>query len=90
MTQLVPEPREIPETVPYREVEHDEREDNPDDWAFRSYPVGSVRDEDFWGWPTKADETAWWKERKRKDAARDQLGGFGFGTHVARAGQGDG
>lgn len=72
----VPDEREIPETIPFREVEHDERDEFPDDWAFRSYPMGSARDGEVW-----ADQATWdafVDELHRREEARKKLGGFGF------------
>lgn len=74
----VPEERPQPEEIPYREIPHQEDDEFPDDWGYRSYPVGSVRDEDFYGWESEETEAAWWQERQRKDDARKKLGGFGF------------
>jgi FAD/FMN-containing dehydrogenase len=75
----VPPERPQPHEVPFREVEHTEPDD-PDAWPWETgrYSVGHVRGEEFWGWRSKAEEAAFWKERKRVEAARRRLGGFGF------------
>lgn len=76
----VPEERPQPFEVPYREVEHDEPWDYPEGFDF-IFGMGHVRDEIFHGWESKKAEDDYWAERRRADAARKKLGGFGFGTH---------
>lgn len=72
----VPEERPLPYEVPWREVEHQETDDYPDDWGYRSYPIGHVKDTDWWGTPTQHEEDL--KRLRERDRKRAELGGFGF------------
>lgn len=72
----------IPQEIPSHEVEHGYAVDDYA-WGEGFFMQGKVEDEVFWGWPSKADEQAFWAERKRVGKARARLGGFGFGAHVA-------
>jgi hypothetical protein len=61
--------------VPEREVEHGWFFD---DYAYGEgwYPLGAVREGDWYA--TKADTERWRRDARRREKAREQLGGFGF------------
>lgn len=69
---------EQPHEVPFREVEHQDPTDDERDGFDFIFGLGALRDEVFHGWESKAAEDAYWKEQRRKDAARQKLGRFGF------------
>lgn len=64
-----------PHEVPFREVEHQEFDDDPKGYE-QILGMGTVRDWTWWGGPKRDAEFV--KELEALEKRRAKLGGFGF------------